>query len=269
MILNDSSEIIQFSFQNIVNELEGYIGEDFEPEIRDYVKINDEYYYAKMVTSREMLNELIGTYYSNLIGLDAVQYKIGIFDGKLYALSKMFFKKDIGYVYCAEYFSPSLFFSTTNREIIKRKEFFFESGNLKRLNSDEAVKSILQMSAVDIKMSQADRHSFNIIIRIVNGVPYIEKVFDFGWAYDIYPDENNAVYYKNPFVIVKKDYISISMLADKHPEFGRCAAILSNAPVGDVLRDIESSFNIKVSDEDFKYYVDKDKEYTKILRKTL
>ena len=80
MILNDSSEIIQFSFQNIVNELEGYIGEDFEPEIRDYVKINGEYYYAKMVTSREMLNELIGSYYSNLIGLDAVQYKIGIFD---------------------------------------------------------------------------------------------------------------------------------------------------------------------------------------------
>ena len=125
------------------------------------------------------------------------------------------------------------------------------------------------MSAVDIKMSQADRHSFNIIIRIVDGVAYIEKVFDFGWAYDIYPDENNLIYYKNPFVLVKKDYISISMLADKHPEFGRCAAILSNAPVGDVLRDIESSFNIKVTDEDFKYYVDKDKEYTKILRKTL
>lgn len=267
MILNDSSNVIQFKFQNILDELEGYIGEDFEPEIRDYVRINGEYYYVKMVTSREMLNELIGSYYSRLIGLDAVQYKIGIFEGKLYALSKMFFKKNTSYVYCADYFSPTLFFSTTKREIIEKKDYFVESVNLKRLNNDDAVKSILQMSAVDIKMNQADRHSFNVIIRVVNGIPYIEKVFDFGWAYDLYPDENNKVYYKNPFIIVKKDCISLSMLADKHPEFGRCAALLSNVPVGDVLMDIEKSFNIKVTDEDFKYYVEKDKEYTKLLRK--
>lgn len=269
MILNDSSNVIQFSFQNIIDELEDFIDEDFQPEIREYVKINGEYYYAKMVSSREMLNELIGSYYSKLVGLDAVDYKIGILNGQLYALSKMFFKKDISYVYCAEYFSPSLYFSTTNRNVIKGKEFFLESSNLKRLNSDEAIKSILQMSAIDIKMNQADRHSFNIIIRIVNGIAYIEKVFDFGWAYDIYPDEDSAVYYKNPFIIVKKDCVSVSMLADKHPEFGRCAAILSNAPVSDVIREIERENNIKVSDEDFKYYVAKDKEYSKLLKKII
>lgn len=267
MRLNDSSNVIQFRFQNIIEELEGYIGEDFQPEIRDYVKINGEYYYAKMVTTREMLNELIGSYYSRLVGLDAVDYKIGILDGKLYALSKMFFKKNIEYVYTAEYFSPSLFFSTTNKEIIKRKEYFLESGNLKRLNNEDAVKSILQMSAVDIKMKQADRHSFNIILRVINGVVHIEKVFDFGWAYDIYPDDNSDVYYRNPFIIVKRDCVSMSMLAERHPEFERCAAILREAPIGDVIRDIERINNIKVSDEDFKYYEEKDKEYTKILRK--
>ena len=44
MVLNDSSEIIQFKFQNIINELSEYISEDFEPEIRDFVKVNGEFY---------------------------------------------------------------------------------------------------------------------------------------------------------------------------------------------------------------------------------
>lgn len=267
MILNDSSNVMEFSFQNIAHELEDYIGEEFQPEIKDYVKINGEYYYAKMVTTREMLNELIGSYYSKLVGLDAVDYKIGIYDGKLYALSKMFFKKDIGYSYCADYFSPSLYFSTTDGKTINNRDFFIESYNLKRLNNEEAVKSILQMSAVDIKMGQVDRHSFNIILRIVNGVVYIEKIFDFGWAYDIYPDSNNEIFYKNPFILVKKDYVSLSMLAERHPEFGRCSAVLASAPVGDVLREIEKTNNIGISEKDFNYYVEKDKEYTKRLRK--
>lgn len=269
MVLNDSSEIIQFKFQNIINELSEYISEDFEPEIRDFVKVNGEFYYAKQVTNREMLNELIGSYYSKLIGLDAVDYKIGIFDGKLYALSKMFFQKNTSYTYCADYFDPSLYFSTTDRNLIKRKEFFLESNNLKRLRSADAVRSILQMSAIDIKMNQADRHSFNIIFRIVNGALYIEKVFDFGWAYDIYSDDNSEIFYKNPFIIVKKNYLSLSMLASQYPEFGRCFTILSEVPIGDVLRDIENANNIKITDEDFSYYVEKDKEYTKVLRKSL
>lgn len=268
MILNDSSNITHFNFGNNSKELKDILDEDFYSDIRDIVVIDGEYYHAKMVTTREMLNELIGSYYSKMIGLDAVDYKIGINNGQLYALSKMFFKKGFSYVYAGDYFDPSLTFSTTNRKKIKDKDFFVESNNLKRLNSDSAVKSILQMSAVDIKMHQADRHSYNVIFRIVNGLVYVEKIFDFGWSYGIYQDLDTDIFYKNPFIAVKQDTISLSLLAQRYPEFERCAAILSNAPIGDVLREIETINNIKLLDEDFTYYVEKDKEYTKVLKKS-
>lgn len=267
MILNDSSNVIHFKYGNNSSELKEILAEDFYPDISDIVIIDGEYYHAKMVTNREMLNELIGSYYSRLVGLDAVDYKIGILNGQIYALSKMFFKKELSYVYVTDYFCPSLTFSTIKRETIEKRDYFLECGNLQRLNNESAIKSILLMSAVDIKMHQADRHSYNIILRIVDGVVYLEKVFDFGWAYEVYKDKDTDVFYKNPFMIVKQDVISLSMLADRHPEFGKCAAILSDAPIYDVLRDIERTNNIKIDEKDFKYYVDKDIEYTKLLRK--
>ena len=91
MILNDSSNVIHFKYGNNSSELKEILAEDFYPDISDIVIIDGEYYHAKMVTNREMLNELIGSYYSRLVGLDAVDYKIGILNGQIYALSKMFF----------------------------------------------------------------------------------------------------------------------------------------------------------------------------------
>ena len=267
MILNDSSSVIPFKYGNNSSDLKEILAEDFYPDIRDIVVIDGEYYHAKMVTNKEMLNELIGSYYSKLIGLDAVDYKIGILDGQIYALSKMFFKKELSYVYVTDYFCPSLTFSTIKRETIEKRDYFLECGNLQRLNNESAIKSILLMSAVDIKMHQADRHSYNIILRIVDGVVYIEKVFDFGWAYEVYKDKDTDVFYKNTFLIVKQDVISLGMLADRYPEFRRCSAILSDAPVYDVLREIERINNIKVTDQEFEYYVDRDEEYTKLLKK--
>lgn len=267
MKINDSSNVIHFSLGNDSTEIKPLLADEFHSDLRDYVKIDGEYYHTKMVTTREMLNELIGTYYTNFIGGDASQYKIGICDGKMYALSKIFFKEGFGYTYPADYFSPSLSFSTTKRDIIEHKRFFLETDNLKRLNSAAAVKSILQMSAVDIKMNQADRHSYNIILRLDNGKLYIEKIFDFGWSYEIYQDLDSQVFYKNPFILVKKDYISLSKLANRYPEFGKCAATLAYLPVGEVLHEIEIANNVQISKEDYRYYREKDEEYSKVLRK--
>ena len=74
-ILNDSSNVIPFKIGNNSSELKEMLNEEFRSDIRDYVIIDGEYYHAKMVTTREMLNELIGSYYSRLVGLDAVDYK--------------------------------------------------------------------------------------------------------------------------------------------------------------------------------------------------
>lgn len=268
MKLNDSSNVVEFKFEGIGREVKEFLQEDFQEIWEDIVKIDGEYYHAKEVSVREMLNELIGSYYSNLVGLDAVQYKIGIIGDKMYALSKVFFQKGFTYLYPNKYFDMTM--GSTGNQIEERKKltFFFEASMLDRLNTQEARDSILKMSAVDLKMNQADRHTYNIIFRIIDGRVYIEKIFDFGWAYDIYPtDSYSSLYYENPFIIVRKDYVSLSSLAIQHPLFRSSIQRLCEVPVGDVLREIEKANNVTISKEDYKYYRSKDKEYTKILRK--
>lgn len=267
MKINDSSNVIHFNFEDLSNELIHIVPDEFQDDISNIVKIDGEYYYAKIVSSKEMLNELIGTYYSNLIGGNSLQYRIGFNNGNIYALSKMFFERNFSYVYVADYFSPPLSFTTTNRNTISELQFWVETDNLKRLGNEKAIKRILQMSAVDIKMNQADRHSYNIILKINNGILDIEKTFDYGWSYEVYQDLDSQVFYKNPFILVKKDCYSLYLLGNMYPEFRRCLNILRDTTLGDVLRMIELDNGIKINNEDFNDYIKKDEEYSKVLRK--
>lgn len=98
MILNKNSDIINFDLKNIpIKEMESInIPYYLKPRmIMGVVKIDGEYYYAKSINDKKMLNELIGTYLSKYIGLDTVDYKIGIYNGSMYALSKLFYEEGV------------------------------------------------------------------------------------------------------------------------------------------------------------------------------
>ena len=274
MRANDSSEIIYFD--NISIPISDQVSLGFPKKMRYYahnvVVIDGKYYYAKKCTTNTLINELLGTYFSNLIGLDVVDYRIGKTNNDLsylYALSEIFYKDDYTYTTVEDMFASLRPDDTRAYSKGLGSLYVCDTSILSLINSPQLIDSALKMTAVDLKMGQVDRYNYNVVLRD-NGIEKeLEKVFDFGWSYDIYRDDNIKVFYNNPFILVKKDYVSLSMLASRYPEFGRCAAILSSAPVGDVIRDIEKENNIKVTNEDFKYYVEKDKEYTKVLRKSL
>lgn len=268
MEINDSSNVIEFNFDATKKDIMKILPDGFSNIIDDVVMINGEYYHSKLVTSREMINELIGSFYSKQVGLDAVDYKIGICEGKVYALSKIFFKPGFSYVYPHIYFERRLAGHTHNTDSISPN--MYEIMFLNRLNNTEAINSVLKMTAVDLKMNQIDRHSYNVLFRIKNGTVFIEKVFDFACAYGLYKNYSYSdFFYENPFLMVSKDVLTLSKFAIEYPLFSKSATILSEIQVTDALKEIEKTFNVKISDNDFIYYKEKDEEYSKLLKLTL
>ena len=97
MKVTGSSEVIYFDPTPISITEQVYLG--FPKKMRDYannvVKIDGKYYYAKKCYTTTLINELLGSYYSGLVGLDVVDYRIGKSNSDMsyyYALSEIFYK---------------------------------------------------------------------------------------------------------------------------------------------------------------------------------
>lgn len=271
MLVNDSSEIIYFD--NTPISIAEQVSLGFPQKMRYYaknvIKIDGKYYYAKQCTTSTLINELLGTYYSQLIGLDVVDYRIGKTNtdlSYLYALSEIFYKDDYSYTTVEDVFAG---LRPDDTKAFSRGFGSFcvcDTSILNLINSPQLVDGVLKMTAVDLKMGQVDRYNYNVVLRD-NGIEKeLEKVFDFGWSYAVGKNDRKYCYY-NPFLVVKRNTISLWGLAHRYPQFRESAAILSDAPLFDALKDIEKRFNIKIEDRDIPGYIDMDKSYSKYLRR--
>lgn len=271
MKLNDSSEIIHFDTTPVSIAEQVYMG--FPKKMRDYsnnvVKIDGKYYYAKKCSTATLINELLGTYFSNLIGLNCVDYKIGKGNTKisyLYALSEIFYKDDYSYTTVEDVVAGLRPDDTKAYTRGLGSMYVCDTSVLSLFSSPQLVDGALKMTAVDLKMGQVDRYNYNVVIRDDGIEKQLEKVFDFGWSYAVDVDDKKSCYY-NPFLVVKRNTISLWGLARRYPQLKDSAAILSTTPLYDVLKDIEKRFNIKIEDRDIPRYLDMDEEYSKVLRK--
>ena len=234
------------------------------------VKINEKYYYSKMVSSPEMLNELIGSFLAKQLNLEAVDYQIGIYKGDLYALSELFYDENHIYPRFAQHFSET---EKNQIEFLKSAglgELYLKQPNISKLVNDEQLANkILKLIALDLKMEQTDRHSENVMLRkkIKTGTLDLAPIFDFGNSYfekTKYPDK---YFYDNPFIIVRKNKLSLNALSRQNPEIIDFARTLIDIPIEDVLTEIEKEKQITIPDETKLFYKKKDEQYTKVLQK--
>ena len=74
MRLNDSSEVIYFDNEpiSVAEQINLGFPRNMRCYARNVVKIGNKYYYAKKCSINTLINELVGSYYSSLIGLDVV-----------------------------------------------------------------------------------------------------------------------------------------------------------------------------------------------------
>ena len=79
MLLNDSSEVIQFDNVTIpkTEQLRFNVPRSMRYSTNNIVKIDGKYYYAKRCSASSLIKELIGSYYAQMVGADWVDYLIG------------------------------------------------------------------------------------------------------------------------------------------------------------------------------------------------
>ena len=271
MRANDSSEIIYFD--NISIPIADQVSLGFPKKMRYYahnvVVIDGKYYYAKKCTTNTLINELLGTYFSNLIGLDVVDYRIGKTNNDLsylYALSEIFYKDDYTYTTVEDMFASLRPDDTRAYSKGLGSLYVCDTSILSLINSPQLIDSALKMTAVDLKMGQVDRYNYNVVLRD-NGIEKeLEKVFDFGWSYAVGKDDNKSCYY-NPFLAVRRNTISLWGLVHRYPQLRESAAILCDVPIRDALAHIENRFNIQIEETDIPGYIELDQKYSKLLRK--
>lgn len=271
MILNNSSEVIHFE-KTPISQSE-LLGLGFPKNMRNYINnvvtIDGKYYYVKKCSTSTLINELLGTYFSSLIGLDSVDYRIGCNTNEstyLYAVSEIFYRDDYSYTTVEDamaYLRPddSKAYSRSLGSL-----YICDTSVLSMISSEQIINGALKMTAVDLKMGQVDRYNYNVILRDNGMEKEIEKIFDFGWSYAVGINDNKYCYY-NPFLTVRRNTISIWGLACKYPQIRKSAAILCEIPVYDALKEIEKRFNVKIEDRDIPRYIELDQDYSKLLRK--
>lgn len=271
MRTNDSSEIIYFDDTPITIAEQVSLG--FPKSLRHYaknvVKIDGKYFYAKECSVSTLINELLGTYYCGLIGLDVVDYRIGKTKSNLsylYALSEIFYKDDYTYTTVEDIYAGLRPDDTKAFTRGFGSLCVCDTSILSLVNSQSLRDNALKLTAVDLKMGQVDRYNYNVVLRD-NGVEKeLEKIFDFGWSYAVGKGDTKSCYY-NPFLVVRRNAISLWKLAKRYPQISESAAILSEVPVYDAIKGIERRFNIDIVDADIPKYNELDEQYSKMLRR--
>ena len=268
-MLNNYNKVIEMNREGF--NCEGaYIPRNIET---DYIKFkiynrDGDYYYAKKmesITDEDMvIYELIGSYLAKQIGLDAVDYKVGMLGDEIYVLSALFYDRSFVYSYVDNcYFNEDL-----NK---LRKDYFID--NLP--NDYPYVRdNILKLSLLDIKMGQYDRYvPTNLMIKKAVITDYVDlaPVYDFGFSYPKPIPENIEAFeiYYNAFLKIRKNEESIKLLLKKYPQARNTIKTLAYLDMRDILAAISKDNDIFI-DRDLMYYlISQDNNNSVILKRSL
>lgn len=267
MILNDDSKVIHISKIGISSDDASmfYIPKTaYSMKKYDFfsnlVIIDGEIYYVKY---DNILNELIGSFLAKKIELDSVDYQIGIYCNLKYTVSKLFYDREYNYFY-PKYFPEFKHFSSKVHSNPITDIYCFRS-HLKQFD-DKVKDELLKLIALDLKMGQSDRHGQNLMLKqcIETGVVDLAPIYDYGRSYT--PFDFPFKYYQNVYFQIRNNHTSLTKLAKKYPQIMEYIDILKNIEMDEILEAIALDKNIKVEDGERCHLINRDKEYTKILK---
>ncbi len=272
LLINNNSNFITFTPHKLTsNEIQRlYIPRGLEKIVESITEVDGKYYYYKKVDFNQLINEFIGSYFSKQISLDAVDYQLGICNGEIYALSPIFYNQDYEYHDCQDYFGKIANHKLTESESPISRIYLKEDSILELINNTTMLLNILKLTFLDIKMGQIDRNNLgNIMIKKakLNGLVDLAPVIDFESSYDDSPPYPEFYFYDNPFIVLRKNRLSLSSLIKKHPQILDTVNVLATLKIRDALTQIQREKRIILSGEELRYYEEKDKNYSKVLQK--
>lgn len=270
MIINKNSNVIEFDKNITKEEINSIYIPPYQKNnvIHGIVKIDDEYYYAKYIDDVKMINELIGSFLSNYIGLDTVDYKIGMYKGDMYALSKIFFSSDY------EYYNVPAIYRIRPKNLIGKKDqllhklYLCKTDVIDRIKDKDLVDDVLKLIAVDLKMGQRDRHVNNVLLKKKDDKVSLAPIYDYGYSYMSDSKIGSDIYYDSPFIILRKNLLSVGALSIKYPNIKKYIDKICDIDIEDVLLELEYLNNISFSKEEVENIKTMDNENMKILKKS-
>lgn len=272
MLVNNSSNFIAFRPKELTfDEIQKlYIPRDLVKIVDSITEVNGKYYYYKKVNFYQLINELIGSYLSKQINLEAVDYQIGIYRGETYALSPIFYNQKYEYHNCQDYFGTIANHKLIESESLISRIYLKEDAMLNQINNPIMLLNILKLTFLDIKMGQIDRNNLgNIMIKIAksNGFIDLAPIIDFESSYDSSPPYPEFYFYDNLFIVLRKNKLSLGSLIRKHPQTLDTVNILSTLKIRGALEQIQKEKRIILSEKEARYYEEKDNDYSKVLQK--
>ncbi len=267
MILNNSSKVIHIQNIGISEKDKIYVPESALPTekplfLSNLVALNDEFYYIKY---DNIINELIGSFLAKKIKLDSVDYQIGIYNNEIYALSKLFYNRDYDYFYPKDYQKFKMNYPCKTHPNLITDMYCFRC-KLKQFD-ESLTDKLLKLIALDLKMGQTDRHGHNLMFKknIKTGVVDLAPIYDYSSCYSVLGLPFK--YYKNVYLFMRTNYISMIKLTEKFPQVMKYIDILKEIDIEEIVETIEIEKNIKIEPDEKKYRIDRDKEYTKLLKR--
>lgn len=269
-MLNTYNKVIKIEDKNF-NCDNSYIPKDMlKGDIKHHIyNYNGVSYYAKEVEENEdedmLVNELIGSYLSKLINLDAVDYQIGMKnEHKLYVLSKLFYERDFDYKNPDRYDSNYLISKLKKRFLVDNlpEEYPYLRDNL------------LKLALLDIKMNQFDRYvESNIMIKSakISNFTNLAPIYDFGFSYPTASSCYSEIFeiYSNYFITIRKNYESLKLLLKKYPQIYDTLYILATLDIKNALKDIENEKEILINSDIKDNIINQDKDISKVLKRLI
>lgn len=272
MLVNNNSNFIAFSPKELTfDEIQKlYIPKDLEKIVDSITEVSGKYYYYKKVDYYQLINELIGSYFSKQISLEAVDYQVGIYNGEIYALSQIFYNQNYEYHNCQDYFGTIANHKLTESTSLISRIYLKEDIMLDLINNPIMLLNILKLTFLDIKMGQIDRNNLgNIMIKITksNGLIDLAPIIDFESSYDSSPPYPEFYFYDNPFIVLRKNKLSLCSLIRKYPQILDTVNILSILKIRKALDQIQNEKRIILSEKEARYYEEKDNNYSRVLQR--
>ena len=282
MIINNYNSITKITKcgDKITNYKDLYIPDDYLSDMESRIYMADgKYYFCKCSSYIDknksrcyfILNEIIGRYLSDVLDIPSCDYRFGIFDKFLYAISEVFYKKKYIYYNCYQYYKTDAYNELSNLKGEYDKEYFLYDNILELVDNPIMLNKLLKLIAIDFKMGQEDRHSSNVILMKKRNSDLLDiaPLFDFEDSLVDDPNYYSELFYENPFLIIRKNEKSMKDFVKKYPEIYKYVYTLVNTSILDILQQIESDYNVSFDNSEYEHFKIVDNNNTKVLKKFL
>lgn len=255
-----------------IEELSSSLGiskEELE-EKNSWLNINDEWYYFKRINQLEkFINELLGTYLANMLGVKTVNYEIAKVDDCYGLLSKNFRQK--GKTYVTTYDLDLRLCPNWLSNIEEVRAYFKDDIKYRKF-----ILSLLKSVAIDYYMNQIDRVNENMLFVKNEDSLELANLFDFGLSMNVSlsgmkkMEDEKVRHLYTAFLSLAFPSSEVDELFKKYPEFETYLNALLGFNMSYFLNQLERNYPLaiprKVKNDYIEYDTNK-KEHIKVLQK--